>query len=1316
MPLGYEECDLHVYIDYKQERQNNRGPYIFCTDGTQVDSGTLEDCIIEPATLSILGKPLPMTDEWRTLYTGNYARYNFTDYIFTNSIKWKRQAVQNAGDYYVVSNSELTNDQQDIIELDRTQERNDPIFFSFSKLQKKSSSKQPLLRLMWTNEINRDKDVQLHFMQDGGCDVYRGYVKLPGTIIAQTTSSTVTGLLTQFTDIAFGLLPGNILLDVYGRELGEVSTVTNDLQIILTANSAYDFVGQYSTLTPNKVASYNRTESNYSQGRPITTVINPNDQFNDVYIIPCRGRDLMVLTSFGLNFSHTFSDLGSGDIFPDPPLNINGYEFANPSTVPIILPDGKFKIQILSGKVMFQTAKLYFKSQWSALSQIITPSTIPPDAPDFELFAGEISYSLYNADPTLITGTSTVFNTEVNVSDMLIAKVPGSQFGSVILGIVDTITNDTNLNLEDPVQYQQNLANFAIYPRMNGTISFSSGDNIVNGVGTNFLSELNLEDRLYLSDGTYIGQVDAIISNTQLTLFSKTSSAAGSARFWKNINEYSNNYLNNKQSELFGVTDAISANTKITISIVNAAGSETNVFDGVNNGFRIKIEGEDTTSSRDYGYMFYSYDQTLSLQNEYTSNSEIDIVCALESLSLQRSETGEYSLSMNARTKLLEDLGVVKPDILSNRPVKVTMTPRRLLLSGVISKGASDQLIGTNTLFTEELTVDSEIYLENGLFVGLVYSIESDTALTLYGYTAEEFVNQNYSPYKLFSEFIVFEGYLDSPDITYLQSGPLADTYEEYALLSFTAIDKKQRLNSQYFNVAPNYDSKRLQDIISGVIQLAGAGENNINNVASFGTFYNLVTQTPVLEVSPSIYAFEVPINRNNSNGQFNFAINLGDSAGGFIEKIRSDYAQNFVFFAQPDWSPRINSQNGYNNFTQFKLLDYDYITSSNSSLYNVNLYLSETLAQNDGLIPIYSSYKRTVRNLKRTYETPEANRILITGLDKSDGSRIEYVMNDYNSQSVGLLPADRPDNWLGDVYPFVMINDKLNTKSDVIQTTEQFFNKLTPGRDIIEFESDFLTYYDGLTHFVPNGPTPLTGTILFNDSIDIVLGTGTAFTTELEIGDILYDSNGAIIGRVYSITDDFELYLNSNAAFTVLSPIPFNNYTIYLKEYNYIDIGDIIYLSDQNDVKTPYQILDWSCDFVRQIETPTLYAPNVRFANYRAKKVTVPVSDDIILNNTNYSPSLNQKIITNGQELSFFSQIINYNPALTYTATLNNEPTGMTVTMADGFIFGGWASKVAIVQWTPSAGQADEIYNNIELEVSDGTNTSIYVFSVRVY
>ena len=32
MPTGQENLDLRVYVDYPQERQNRKGPYVFATD------------------------------------------------------------------------------------------------------------------------------------------------------------------------------------------------------------------------------------------------------------------------------------------------------------------------------------------------------------------------------------------------------------------------------------------------------------------------------------------------------------------------------------------------------------------------------------------------------------------------------------------------------------------------------------------------------------------------------------------------------------------------------------------------------------------------------------------------------------------------------------------------------------------------------------------------------------------------------------------------------------------------------------------------------------------------------------------------------------------------------------------------------------------------------------------------------------------------------------------------------------------------------------------------------------------------------------
>jgi len=1303
MPLGYEECDIHVYLDYPQERQSRNGSYVWCTDGTQVNAGSLVDCIIDPVTLSVFGKPLPMTPEWMANVVGPYYRYQINDFVYTLpalSTDYKEQNYKITGNNYLICASADPSKTSSKVYLGVDVKRNEPLFFSFSKLDKKSSSKDPIVKLFWSNQDNTDKDVQLHFTQDGGCDVYRGYKPLFGTITTSTISTTVTGVNTKFmTQFA----NGDLIFSVYGQLLGQVSTRTTDTQLTLVANATKNFTGSYNKKQPLKVQSYSRTESNYSGGRPTLVTANPNDQYNDVYIIPCRGDSLLVLTSFGLNFCHSFADLNSTFIFPDPPRNINNYiaADANYTRVPIITPEGEFAIQIPEGKVAWQLAKLYFKANWSVESQEITTATVPPVLPYF-LENQTISFNNW-VNPTTVTGTGTSFLTDLQDTDVLFAQYGGG-YSTYLIGSISNIVNDTELTLEEPNQYQATGLSFTYNRRLTGTISFATGDNIINGVGTAFLSELELLDKIYLSDGTYIGQVDAKLSNSQFTIASPTTIGAGSARFYTNFPEY---YIQikNGQYEAFGDLgfDNIPYSVNAPTFDIRTSELQSTGFGGENKKFKLFLEQTSEDESVNYGYMIYSIDYILNTFNQTTPDSTIDIVSALESLNISRSENGEINLSFDARTKLLEDLGVVKPEIISNRPVKVTMKPRRLLLTGLVSKGASDQLIGTDTLFTEELAVDQEIYLENGLFVGNVYSIESDTALTLYGYTAEEFAAEPFSPYKIFSEFIIFEGYTAAPDIDYLQSGPNATTYSEYAKLSFSAIDKKQRLNFEYFDTAPNFDSFSLDESVAAALTISGEAHNNINNIA-------LIT-------SPSIQQYQVPINRNNSNGQYNFSINFGDTAGGFIEKLRSDFAQNFVFFAKSDWKKKQNSQKGFNNFTFFELKDYNYLPSATDpSINNVSLYLNETLAQNDGLIPIYASYKRTIRNLRKTYETPEANRIIIIGLNKSDGSRIQVVLNDEASQNALKLPINRPNNWLGDVYPFVMINDKFNTKSDAEQAANQFFDKITTGREIIEFESDLLTFYDNYTKYVPSsGPTPLSGQIQFNEIETTVYGDSTAFTTELEIGDVLYDNTGRVIGLVYSITDDFELELNANATYTQASFIPFNNYTQVLNEYNYIDIGDIITIYDQDNVASTWQILEWSCDFIREYITPSYATPTVRFAKYRAKKVLLPVEEEFYINPTFVEPAPNQKIIESFQELELRVYAININTP-TAIATLTNEPAGMVITGPFSDSIGNYYG----ITWTPDALDANAIYGQepypITFTLSDGTNSKSYQFSVRVY
>jgi hypothetical protein len=1283
MPTGLEELDLKVYIDYPQQRQNRRGPFVFATDGTQVDAGTKVNCIIDPVTLSVFGTPLPMTNEWKSNFSNNYSRYAKTDFTFVNAIKWRQYTYYGNGDYYIISNSELTADQQSTVELTGGVSRNEPLFFSFSKLQKKNSDTKALLTLSWDNDDNKDKNTKLVFNADGSCDVYRGFVPLSGTIIAQTTGTAITGInskfLTQF-------LPGNKVYDSYGRELGTVATVTNDLLMSLSANSAFDFVGSYSKGNSLKVQSYSRTESNYSQGRPISTIANPNDQYNDVYIIPMRGRDLLVLTSFGLNFCHTFTDLN----VPDPPANVNVYNDDAPSvnstngtSAPIILPSGKFTITINQGKIGFQLAKLFFRANWSIESQkIVTPQAPPPTA---TALTGGITAI---QDDITVVGTGTLFTSELSVGDRLSYVI--DQIGGVVLGTVANIISDTTLELASVSQYK--IANNLYYKNrsLTGTLTFTQGNASITGTATLFSTELAKDDYLYDNNNNLIGIVDNISSNTALTLVSGSNlTGVNQTPIWKNLNIWFT-YFENSQSELFGQVFPTSTETLfLKWEIIDIAGN-TFPFNNKQTQFKIKISQtcSDTSSvaSTDYCNALYSIDQVYYLKNETTSNSSVDIKSALESFSLSRNETGELTLNISARKQLLEDLGVVKPEIISNRPIKVDLLPRYpALLTGLISFYGTEIIYGQGTLFTIELNPGDTLYLNDGTPIGIVDYIIDDTELGLLsnfiGGTSEY---NEYTATPLYEAITLFEGYLDSPEIDYI----FGENYDKYSLLRFSAIDKKQHLNTAFLSVAPNFDSVSLGVTMTQSILLAGLGNNNYN--------------VPTLFVDPTINTYQVPINRNNSNGQYNFVINLGDSSGGFIEKLRSDYAQNFTFFAKGQWNPLLLTQDGWLNSTIFELKDLDFIIAKAP---NVSLYLNETSAQNDGGIPVYESYKRTIRSMSKTYETPEANRIIIVGLDKSDGSRIEYLKDDEASQNPETYPINRPDNWLGDIYPFVMINDKLNSYTDVQQAGNQFFAKLSPGRELLEFECDLLTYFDSTSKFTSSIRTPLTGTITTSSSSISVAGFSTLFTTELTVGETLYDNLGNKLGIIAIINSDTSLDFISNAEIGYPVDVAYNNFTYFLNQYNYIDIGDVIYVNDLENNAETYEIIDWSFDAVREYINPGVTDIAVRSAKYRAKKVTIPNNNPPIFGYSfNNIPAANEWIITSGFDLVFNvkASIGQYETGI---FSISNEPTGMNIDSATG-----------LITWTPGIADDNEIYRDIVVSISDGIDTAQYKFTIRVY
>lgn len=1320
MSQEYALSDIKVYVDFAQERQNRLGPYTFATDGTQLDNSTAVNCYIEPVTLSTFGTPLPKTPEWLssgTACTGNYYRYKKSDFTFIDPTKWKEQDVYKTGNTYIYSGSANTTDMQSVVKLNGAigttdaVDRNEPLYFSFRKNQIENQDDSALIKLFWSNPYNKDKDTQLHFNSDGSCDVFRGYLYLEGIVDASAGSSTVTGTGTSFLTQTNN---GNEIYDQYGRLIGTISTRTNNGSLTLTGGAGNTYSGPYFRTDvafdansimysgPRKVQAYNRTESNYNQSRPVSTVINPNDKFNEILIIPCRGKELLINTSYGLNFSHSFDDLN----VPDPPANNNVYNLQginpppNYSSQPIILPSGGFSIQVSQGKVSWQLAKLNFLQNWQITSQKIKLASAPPPLPVG--LGGTISCSFGS---TIVTGTGTSFNTSISAGDRLYWYQSNNDVNSILLGTVNSVVNDTSLYLNSNTIYKVDGSIYSRDQKLTGSIGFTAGNGAIQGTGTSFQSELALLDTIWDNDGNYIGLVQGIISNTNLVVANAPGFSGSGVTYWKNLNQYVNRFQN-LQAEFFSSVvpenlDELELSYYITNDENNLTVIDPNaLFNNDNDEFRIKIQqtnldNADPLASGDKGYMFYSLDDVYFLKNAKTYNSNIEITSAIESLSINRSEEGAYNLNLSARKKLLEDLGMDRPLQISNRPIKVDLSPRRYLLTGTISYvGTGETLSGSGTSFLTDLYPNAPIYLNDGTFIGIATTINSDTSAGFWSYNNNTYISEPYSLYPKGSDFTLYEGYLSSPEITYLNAAfdytDNAPNYERYALLQFTAIDKLQHLNKIYYSEAPNFDNTDLVTTFNKNIIYGGASNNSVDQQNLFADY--------------TINTYQVPLNRNNSNGQYNFVANLGDNVGGFLEKMRSDLAQNFTFFARPDWYPNVVSQTGYSNYTSFRLMDQNYIDWS-AQYYD--LFLNETIAESLFGIPVYEGWKACVRSLRRTYESPEANRIFIIGLDKTNGSRIQYLKEDLDSQNPYLAPANRPTNWLGDIAPFVMINDKLNSETDVKQAGDQFYDKLTPGRNIIEFESDLITGWNPYYKYTPDNRESLSGTINVTSGGFAVTGTSTAFLSEVQVGDFLYLSNGQKIGWVRSINSDFSITLANPSYSTASGSAFYNDYTQYLNQYRYFDIGDVVGLYDEFGTVVYYRILSWDCDFIK--ETTTANYINARRARYRAKQIEFdplnanPYGPEFNFAN-NSIPAANQWIVSvnNTLDMSFLAQSTSEYLPIIYSLT--GAPAGMSIDPNSGAI-----------TWTPNSGQANKIYSFI-VNAYDGTNNTEYPVSVRTY
>jgi hypothetical protein len=263
----------------------------------------------------------------------------------------------------------------------------------------------------------------------------------------------------------------------------------------------------------------------------------------------------------------------------------------------------------------------------------------------------------------------------------------------------------------------------------------------------------------------------------------------------------------------------------------------------------------------------------------------------------------------------------------------------------------------------------------------------------------------------------VFRGTLTPPEITYEEG----DTTKDWSIFVYSGQDRSRDFDLAYIVESYPYDGLVAVNAIIDLMLIAGYD----------GNVY-LTGDTPLLDL---------PYSPNISKGQYALAPDFFDTVGGYIDKLKNDYYANWIV----GWMP---TTSGYLYVWQD--------TPNASTTPVMTLYQSIATATTAGVAEVLRP-KRVVRRMSSHYETPEATQVQVVGQDPATGLFITKSRVDSAAETASTAPASRPYNWRGRPVPYQLRDPALTTQDAVDQACDILYDRLTTGRILIEWESDFL-------------------------------------------------------------------------------------------------------------------------------------------------------------------------------------------------------------------------------------------------------------------
>jgi hypothetical protein len=208
-------------------------------------------------------------------------------------------------------------------------------------------------------------------------------------------------------------------------------------------------------------------------------------------------------------------------------------------------------------------------------------------------------------------------------------------------------------------------------------------------------------------------------------------------------------------------------------------------------------------------------------------------------------------------------------------------------------------------------------------------------------------------------------------------------------------------------------------------------------------TFFAAHCGIEASDITVSSTALDLARNTVGDTNQWSIQVEPGDSAGEWIQRIHDDYAGTWLYGIRP------KSGGGIEFFST------DPADLGTTAL--ITLYPSDALAVSVGSFTALQIPKHVYINLGLETLEPEATEVRVTGVDLRTKRLLQAFKVDTAAEDATTAPASRPPNWVGCKRRYGLPLDEATTQAVVNQVCLLMFNRLSPTRELAEFETKTL-------------------------------------------------------------------------------------------------------------------------------------------------------------------------------------------------------------------------------------------------------------------